>query len=65
MRLSELISRLSPSQFTEIAMVIFLAVFVAITIRALRRSARPIHEHAAGLPLADDAPIYARRGPQS
>lgn len=65
MRLSELISRLSPTQFTEIAMVLFLAVFVAISIRALRRSARPIHEHAVGLPLADDAPTYAARGPQS
>jgi hypothetical protein len=62
MRLSELISELSPSQYTEIAMVLFLAVFVSITIRALRRSARPLHEHALGLPLADDAPTYDRPG---
>ena len=62
MRLSELISQLSPSQFTEIAMVIFLTVFVLLGLRAVRRSARPIHDHAVGLPLADDAPTYDSRG---
>ena len=61
MRLSELVTHMSPSQLTEIAMVIFLTVFVAIGVRALRRSQRPIHEHAVGLPLADDAPTYASR----
>jgi hypothetical protein len=65
MRLSEMIANLSPSQLTEIAMVIFLTVFVAIGVRALRRSARPVHEHAVGLPLADDAPTYGPRGEQS
>jgi hypothetical protein len=61
MRLSELISHLSPSQLTEVAMVIFLAVFVAVGLRAVRRSQRPLHEHALALPLADDAPTYAAR----
>ena len=60
MRLSELISNMSPSQLTEIAMVIFLVVFVALSLRAVRRSARPLHDHAVGLPLADDAPTYER-----
>ncbi len=61
MRLSDLMSHLSPTQLTEIALVIFLLVFVALAVRALRRSARPAHDHAAGLPLADDAPYYDRR----
>lgn len=65
MRLSELITHMSPSQLTEIALVIFLAVFVAIGVRAVRRSQRPIHDHAVGLPLADDAPTYGPRGEQS
>lgn len=65
MRLSELITHMSPSELTEIAMVIFLAVFVAIGLRATRRSQRPIHEHAVELPLADDAPTYGPRGEQS
>ena len=60
MRLSELISHLSPSQLTEISMVLFLAVFVAVGVRAVRKSQRPLHDHAAGLPLADDAPTYDR-----
>ncbi len=61
MRLSEMIAHLSPSQFTEIAMVLFLAVFVAVSVRALRKNQRQIHDHAAELPLADDAPSYDRR----
>jgi hypothetical protein len=65
MRLSELVTHMSPSQLTEIAMVIFLTVFVVIGVRALRRSARPVHDHALGLPLADDAPTYGPRGEQS
>ncbi len=60
MRLSELISNMSPSHLTEVAMVIFLVVFVALGLRAVRKSARPIHDHAVGLPLADDAPTYDR-----
>ena len=60
MRLSEMISNMSPSQLTEVAMVIFLVVFVALGLRAMRKSARPIHDHAVGLPLADDAPSYDR-----
>lgn len=65
MRLSELVTHMSPSQLTEIAMVIFLAVFVAIGLRALRRSQRAVHDHAVELPLADDAPTYGSRGEQS
>ena len=36
MRLSELVSRLSPTTMTEIALVLFLAVFVAVGLRAWR-----------------------------
>jgi cbb3-type cytochrome oxidase subunit 3 len=54
-RLSELVSSLTPSNFAQMALVLFLGVFVAVTIRhgGKRRSA----EHAAcsQLPLADDA----------
>ena len=65
MRLSDLMSRLSPTQLTEIALIIFLAVFVLQALRAVRRSARPLHDPAAGLPLADDAPTYERRTERS
>ena len=65
MRLSELMSKLSPTELTEVALVIFLVVFVLQALRAWRRSARPIHAHAAVLPLADDAPTYRRGGGRS
>jgi cbb3-type cytochrome oxidase subunit 3 len=54
-RLSELVSALTPSQFAQIALVLFLGVFVAIAIRhgGKRRAAE--HAACAQLPLADDA----------
>jgi cbb3-type cytochrome oxidase subunit 3 len=55
MRLSDLISRLSPTQYTEIALILFLAVFAAVAIRAFQRSQRAVHDAARLAPLADDA----------
>ncbi|HVK75406.1 MAG TPA: hypothetical protein VM734_18885 [Kofleriaceae bacterium] len=52
MRLSELVSRLTPGQLTEIAMLLFLAVFVAVGVRALLRP-RTEHARAADLPFDD------------
>lgn len=54
-RLSELVSALTPSQFAQIALVLFLAVFVAVAIRhgGKRRAAE--HAACAQLPLIDDA----------
>ena len=54
-RLSDLMSSLSPTQYTEIALVLFLAVFVSAGIRAFRRSQRAVHDAARLAPLADDS----------
>lgn len=54
MRMSDLISHLSPTQYTEIALVLFLFVFAAVGLRSLRKSQRAIHEAARMAPLADD-----------
>lgn len=54
MSMSELVSALSPSTFTQIATVLFVAVFVTQAWRALSRRQRPAHEAAGALPLADD-----------
>ena len=53
-RFSELVSALSPTQFTQIALLLFVAVFVAVAIRhgGKRRAAE--HAACAQLPLADD-----------
>ncbi len=54
-RLSEVVSALSPTHFAQIALVLFVGVFVAVTIRhgGKRRAAE--HAECAQLPLADDA----------
>ena len=53
-RLSELVSALTPSEWTQIALVLFVGVFVAVAIRhgGKRRAAE--HAHCAQLPLGDD-----------
>lgn len=54
-RLSELVSALTPAHYAELALVIFLLVFAAVAIRhgGKRRAAE--HAACAQLPLADDA----------
>ena len=53
-RFSEWVSAMSPTTGTEIALVLFLAVFVAVMFRhgGKRRAAE--HSACAQLPLADD-----------
>ena len=53
--LSELVSTLTPSQYAQLALVLFLVVFTAIAVRhgGKRRAAE--HAACARLPLADDA----------
>jgi hypothetical protein len=54
-RFSELVSALSPTQYTQLALLLFVAVFVGVVIRhgGKRRAAE--HAACAQLPLADDA----------
>ncbi len=60
-RLSELVSSLTPSQFAQLALLLFFAVFVGVAWRhgGKRRAAE--HAACANLPLADDAEAGARR----
>lgn len=54
MSMTELVSALSPSTFTQIATVLFVAVFATQSVRALSRRQRAAHTEAEALPLADD-----------
>jgi cbb3-type cytochrome oxidase subunit 3 len=54
MRLSELVSQLTPSTFAQLALVLFLVVFVAVALRAYGRGARDHNQRCAALPLCDD-----------
>ena len=52
-RFSDLVSALSPANYTELALVLFLAVFAAVAIRhgGKRRAAE--HAECARMPLDD------------
>jgi hypothetical protein len=54
-RLSDLVSALSPSQYTQLALILFVAVFAGVLVRhgGKRRAAE--HAACAELPLADDS----------
>lgn len=54
-RLSELVGKLTPSDFTQLALVLFVAVFVAVAIRHGGKRRRAEHDACASLPLADDS----------
>jgi hypothetical protein len=54
-RLSELVSVLTPTQYTELALVLFLLVFAGVLIRHGGKRRAIEHAACAQLPLADDA----------
>lgn len=55
--ISELVSAVSPTQFTELALVIFLGVFVGVGIRHGGKRRAVEHAACAQLPLADDTGV--------
>jgi cbb3-type cytochrome oxidase subunit 3 len=54
-RLSELVAALTPAQYAEVSLVLFLVVFIAVAIRHGGKRRVEEHAHCAQLPLADDA----------
>jgi cbb3-type cytochrome oxidase subunit 3 len=54
-RLSELVSALTPSEYAQLSLLLFTLVFVAVAIRHRRRT--PDHDACAQMPLADDAGV--------
>jgi cbb3-type cytochrome oxidase subunit 3 len=54
-RLSELVSSLTPSQYAQFALVLFLGVFVAVAFRHGGKRRAVEHATCAQLPLEDDA----------
>jgi hypothetical protein len=65
-RLSELVSALTPAQYAELSLVLFLLVFAGVLLRHGGRRRAAEHAACAQLPLADDAapdhPRDATRG---
>ncbi|HEY4175496.1 MAG TPA: cbb3-type cytochrome c oxidase subunit 3 [Kofleriaceae bacterium] len=62
-RLSELVSALTPTQLTQFALLIFVGVFVAIAIRHGGRKRKSEHEECAQMPLADDVSTSRESAP--
>ena len=54
-RFSELVSALTPTQYAELALVLFLMVFAGVAIRHGGKRRAVEHAEAAMLPLNDDA----------
>lgn len=54
MSLSDVMSSADLSLWTQAALVLFLAVFVAVVVRVFRRASRPELDRAAHLPLQDE-----------
>lgn len=62
MSITDVISQMRLHVFPQIALVLFLLVFVAVLIRLFVRRSRVEFEHASRLPLEDDAVTGARSG---
>jgi cbb3-type cytochrome oxidase subunit 3 len=60
MRLSELVSNLTPATFSTVGMIVFLAVFVAVCVRTFWPGQEEAHRRANLLPLDDLPPGGAR-----
>ncbi|MFY7922989.1 MAG: cbb3-type cytochrome oxidase subunit 3 [Gemmatimonas sp.] len=60
MKLSDIMSYAQLSFYTEVALVLFLGVFIAITIRTFLPSRRGELEAASRLPLEDDLVLTPR-----
>lgn len=58
MRLSDIMSQLGLTFYPQVALIIFLGVFIAVAIRTFRKSRKSDLESMASMPL-DDAPTPA------
>ncbi|MCA9279179.1 MAG: hypothetical protein H6815_14475 [Phycisphaeraceae bacterium] len=54
MRLSDIMGNLDLSFFPQVALIIFLCVFAAVSIRLITKRTRCGYEELANLPLATD-----------
>lgn len=56
MKLSDVMSHMGLSSYAEVALLIFFAVFVGVTLYVLRSDKKAAFERAARLPLDDSEP---------
>ena len=62
MSLSELMSNMDLSFWPQVALVIFLVIFIGVLIKTFAKSEKANQEEASRLPLASDDPIRKVNG---
>jgi cbb3-type cytochrome oxidase subunit 3 len=62
MKLSDAVGHSGLALYTEVAMLLFIAAFLAIVIRTFMPSRQREHDEASRLPLQDDATPTSREG---
>lgn len=62
MRMSELVSSLTPSHYAQIALVLFVGVFAYVAWRTRRLTTTD--QHMSNLPLVDDVAVPAKGAKQ-
>jgi hypothetical protein len=64
MRLSDIMSAMQLGTYAELALVLFMAAFAAITVNVFRRGNAPVWEQARHLPLDGEQPAAAPSPPR-
>lgn len=65
MKLSDIMGHAGLSAYAEIALILFLAAFVAVLVRTFLSSDRAELDRVSRLPLEDDVPANPRPGDRS
>ncbi len=65
MKLSDIMGHAGLSAYAEIALILFLAAFVAVLVRTFRSSDRAELDRVSRLPLEDDVPADPHPGDRS
>lgn len=55
MRLSDIMGNMDLTIWPQVALVIFIGLFIGIVIRTFSKSRRPAQEEASRIPLQDDS----------
>lgn len=63
MRLSELMSHMDLATYPQVALVIFLAIFVGVCVRTFSKGRKETYDRLARIPLTDQ-PVEDRRAPE-
>jgi len=64
MKLSDVMSAMGLAGYAEVALVLFIAIFIGVVLHVYRKDGRAQYERAAQIPLHDDVPFDPRDLPK-